>query len=151
VYSRSSLLLNSTNIIWKLTLTICHGLYGIIAGFAIKTAIESTVSGVIDKITMTVEDTASTQLSHIIMSLEQNTYEVLMFVVFLATAIPFYHGAMIFLSKESHQKPERARGMMLHFGCLFIQAIIFLTVSLVLQTFVLVVILLILLMIIDSF
>ncbi len=26
VYSRSSLLLNSTNIIWKLTLTICHGL-----------------------------------------------------------------------------------------------------------------------------
>ncbi len=78
------------------------------------------------------------------MNLGQSTYEITMFLVFLVTAIPFYHCAMVFLSKESHQEPEPAKEMILHFGCLFIQAMIFLTISLVLQTLVLVVMLFIL-------
>lgn len=134
----------------QVTVYISAGLYGIIAGFAIKNAIESTVMGIINQITLTFEDTSSTKLSQILLGLELGTYEVSMFFVFLATAIPFYHGAMIFLSKESHQKPEHIKGMILHFGFLFIQAMIFLTISLVLHFFILVISLLILLMIIDS-
>ena len=134
----------------QITVYISAGLYGIIAGFAIKNAIESTIEGIIDPITLSLVDTSSTKLSQIFTGLVQNPYEISMFFVFILTAIPFYHGAMIFLSKESREKPEPAKGMILHFGCLFIQAIIFLSISLVLQFFILVILLLILLMIVDS-
>ncbi len=42
------------------TTPIFAGLYGIIAGFAIKNAIESTISDIIDKITPSMGDTVST-------------------------------------------------------------------------------------------
>jgi len=134
----------------QVTVYISAGLYGIIAGFAIKNVIESTITGIIGEVTQSFEDTTSAEFSQILLSLQQNPYEILMLAVFLATAIPFYHGAMIFLSEKSHKKPETPSGMISHFGCLFIQAIIFLTISIVLQNFVLVVFLLIILMIVDS-
>lgn len=134
----------------QITVYISAGLYGIIAGFAIKNAIEITIMGTLNQIIHTLEDTASIKLSQFFIGLGQGTYEISMFFAFLATAIPFYHGAMIFLSKESHQEPEASKAIALHFGCLFIQAIIFLSISLVLQYFLLVILLLILLMIIDS-
>ena len=134
----------------QVTVYISAGLYGIIAGFAIKNVIESTIKGIIGEVTKSFEDTASAEFSQILLSLQQSPYEILMLTVFLATAIPFYHGAMIFLSEKSHKKPETPIGMISHFGSLFIQAIIFLTISIVLQNFVLVVFSLIILMIVDS-
>lgn len=134
----------------QVTVYISAGLYGIIAGFAIKNVIESTITGIIDEVSLPIEDTVSTKFSQILLSLQQSPYEISMLFVFLATAIPFYHGAMIFLSEKSHKKPETPGGMINHFGCLFIQAIIFLAISIVLQNFVLVVFLLIILMIVDS-
>ena len=134
----------------QVTVYISAGLYGIIAGFAIKNVVESTIKGIIGEVTQSFEDTTSEQFSQILLSLQQSPYEILMLTVFLATAIPFYHGAMIFLSEKSHKKPETPSGMISHFGSLFIQAIIFLTISIVLQNFVLVVFLLIILMIVDS-
>ena len=134
----------------QLPVYISAGLYGIIAGFAIKNAVEHTISGIVGRMTLSYEDTVSTTFSHIISNLLQSPYEISLFFVFLLTAIPFYHGAMIFLSEASHKKPQTPKGIIIHFGCLFIQAIIFLSISFVLPNYLLVIFLFIILMIFDS-
>jgi len=79
----------------QVTVYIFAGLYGIIAGFAIKNAIGSTITDIIDKIALTNGDSVSTQFSQIITNLGQSNYEITMFLVFLVTAIPFYHCAIV--------------------------------------------------------
>ncbi len=134
----------------QLPVYISAGLYAIIAGFAIKNATEHTILGIVSKMTLSIEDTGSTTFSHIFSHLLQSPYEISLFFVFLLSAIPFYHGSMIFLSEASHKKPQTPIGIIIHFGCLFIQAIIFLSISFVLPNYLLVIFLFLLLMIVDS-
>lgn len=129
-------------------MTVNAALYGVIAGFAITT----TMRFVFDKIQGGIGfDISVASLQQIFDSIFTNPNSVLMGFVFLATAIPFYHGSMIFLSDKSKTiEIESARGRALHFTVLFFQAIIFLSTSFALESFKLVIALFVFLMIVDS-
>jgi hypothetical protein len=136
-------------------IAVTSALYAVIAGFAIKNALSNTFDGIIHQIqnhfpssTYPIEGAS---FSVIINSLSNSQYEIWMGVVFLTTAIPFYHGAMIFLSDKSGIKRLTTyKDVVIHFIPLFVQSIIFLALSLSLQSLMFSVMMLILLAIVDS-
>src|SRR3989442_89027 len=130
-----------------LLVSVSGALYAVIAGFAIKNATEFVLNHFIDSKLML--DSSKDYFMRIFDAL-WITPEAKMGIIFLIMAIPFYHGAMIFLSDKSRKEDEGAKGLTWHFGILFIQAIIFLSVSFALKSFEFVVVLLIFLMLIDS-
>lgn len=126
-------------------------LYAIIAGFAITTAITFAFKGFgkdIEIFPLFITFELVNLLIDETMNLSDQFW---MLTIFLATAIPFYHGAMRFLTRRSDIiSQEKLPGQIIHFVGLFTQAIIFLGISLVLTSLPAVITLIILLLIVDS-
>ena len=135
-------------------IAVTSALYAVIGGFAIKTALGNTFDGIIHQIQNHFPPNSPIEGASypIIMdSLSKSQYEIWMGVVFLITAIPFYHGAMIFLSDKSGIKRlTTPKEVLIHFIPLFGQSIIFLAISMSIQSFMFSVMMLILLAIVDS-
>lgn len=135
-----------------LFLTVSGTLYAVIAGFAIISMLEFSFTGIIAELKIeTGDNLATATISSILLAIQNSYYEIFMGLAFLATAIPFYHGAMLFLSDKSRiLLEEDTKKLSRHFFTLFTQAIIFLGISLVLDSFVFVIVLLLALMFVDS-
>lgn len=135
-------------------IAVTSALYAVIGGFAIKTALGNTFDGIINQIQNHFPQHSPIEgasFAIIMDSLSKSQYEIWMGVVFLVTAIPFYHGAMIFLSDKSGIKRlTTPKEVLIHFIPLFGQSIIFLALSMSLQSFMFSVMMLILLAIVDS-
>lgn len=134
-----------------LLMTVNAALYAVIAGFAIT----NTMRFIFDKITKNItelsQNISAASLTQIFDAINRSQNEILVSGVFLATAIPFYHGAMVFLSDKSKTvEKESAKGFALHFSILFLQSIIFLAASFSLESSKFVVMLLLSLMTVDS-
>lgn len=135
-----------------LFLSISATLYAVIAGFAIIIMLRFAFEGIIDDLkVITNYNIVNATHSSISLAIERSWYEIIISGAFLATVIPFYHGAMLFLSDKSHiLQEEESHKLARHFFALFIQSIIFLGVALSLGSFIFVIILFIALMFVDT-
>lgn len=126
-------------------------LYAIIAGFAITTAITFAFGGFGKDIEIFPLFITFGLVNELIDETIRLSDQFWMTIIFLATAIPFYHGAMKFLTRRPDIiSQEKIPGQIIHFVGLFTQAIIFLGISLVLSSLSAVIALIILLLIVDS-
>lgn len=126
-------------------------LYAIIAGFAITKAITFAFDGFGKDIEIFPLFITFELVNVLIGETIRLSDQFWMTIIFLATAIPFYHGAMRFLTRRSDIiSHEKLQGQVIHFVGLFTQAIIFLGISLVLTSLPAVITLIILLLIVDS-
>lgn len=126
-------------------------LYAVIAGFAITTAITFAFFKFGEDIEIFPLFITFELVNLLIVETMNLSDQFLMMIIFLATAIPFYHGAMRFLTRRSNIiSQENLYGQIIHFVGLFSQAIIFLGISLVLTSLPAVITLIILLLIVDS-
>lgn len=133
-----------------LLMNVNVALYAIIAGFAITNSMRFIFDEVKKELPQTVNH-SSTSYSVIFEAMYHSQYEIVISAIFLLTAIPFYHGAMVFLSDKSRTiEKENSKSLTIHFLVLFTQSIIFLAVSYTLVSIKLVVALFVGLMIIDS-
>lgn len=134
---------------FPLIVTVNAAIYAVIAGFAIKTTLENVFHPINVEIGTT-ESIAS--LQEILSAILIHEFQISVGVGLLITSIPFYHGAMIFLSEKSKVvlSNSSTKPMILHFSMLFLQAIIFLASALVVEHFKFVIAGLIALMVIDS-
>lgn len=135
-------------------LVIASALYAVIAGLALKDVFENIFyKKLMVEISNSLNNTsiADASLSVIYAATMKIQYDILMMVAFVTTAIPFYHGAAIFLSEHTKFDPEHKKLLFVNFGFLFAQSIILLGFALSLGSFLLSIGMLILLMTLSSF
>ena len=130
---------------------VSTALYGIIAGFAITNAITHAFTGFGSEIQIFPLFITFELIEKFIDETIRLSDQFAITMVFLATSIPFYHGAMRYLIRYPDIiSSEGRRGQIIHFGGLFTQAIIFLGIALVLSSLSAVITLIIILLIVDS-
>ncbi len=135
----------------QFSITVFTGLYAVMGALAITKTVEFTFTKIISSLNP--ELVSQTLLSQEIIwnAIQINYSNIILTIIFLVTAIPFYHGAMSYLSnrlEQDKQKPSHETAF--HFSVLFFQAIIFLGIAFSLESITFVVTLLIGLMILDS-
>ncbi len=134
---------------------VASSLYAVIAGLALKTVFDSTftkkimmeVSVVLNQ---TSEHAANASLHTLLVAIQNSQYHVLMMFSFIVTAVPFYHGAMIFLSEHVKLDNKSNSPLFYNFGFLFLQSIVLLGLAFSLESFLLSIGMLVLLMVISS-
>ncbi|AJZ75118.2 hypothetical protein SU86_000500 [Candidatus Nitrosotenuis cloacae] len=138
----------------NLIAVVSASLYGVIAGFSIKTSLDKTFEQVIGRLNdlhAASGHITETSFRTLLLAITDTHYEIFMAIAFISTAIPFYHGAMIFLSEKSKMGAiSNLRQLGYHFGFLFLQSIILLGISLSLESFLFSIVMFVLLMLVDS-
>lgn len=136
----------------ELMISVSATLYAVLAGLSLVITIEFVFQSIIDDLNsldMSILLLSHETLQNIIFS---NSIEILIAVGFLSTAIPFYHGAMVYLSDKSRNiEIETDGGLIFHFSVLFIEAILLIGIASSLSSLTMVVTLLILLQVFDAF
>ncbi len=135
-----------------LMISVSAALYAVLAGFAVVTALNYTFTRLVESLRELESDISLISIETMNEAISNNVNELIMAGVFLSTAVPFYHGAMVYLSDKSRNVDiETKGGLAFHFFILFIQAVLLLGIANSLESITFVITLLIALMVIDSF
>ncbi len=135
-----------------LMISVSASLYAVLAGLSLVITTEFVFGSIIDKL-------ESLEIDMFLISHEtfhdivfSNSNEILIAIAFLSTAIPFYHGAMVYISDKSRNiEIESNKGLVFHFSVLFIESILLIGIASSLASLTIVITLLILLQVVDSF
>lgn len=131
--------------------TVTSALYAIIGGFAITEALKHAFLGFGAELEFTSLIISFETLIPVYSELVRLKSQFLIVLVFLVIAIPFYHGAMMYLVRTRElMASESKKGQLFHFGFLFTQAIIFLGIGISLGSLPTLIFLISFLMVIDS-
>lgn len=134
----------------RIFISVTTALYAIIAGFAITEAVRYAFTdfGVQYNFPILISIEIMDLLLKEVIKLKD---QFIITGIFLVTAIPFYHGAMMYLTnKGGIVASEKKIGQIIHFAGLFSQSIIFLGISVSLTSSPSVISLIALLLIVDS-
>ena len=122
-----------------LILTVASTLYGFIAALAIKSVFDNAITkSVIVEIGSSLNKTSGASFQSVLAATSNNQYIIFMMISFMVTAVPFYHGAMLFLSKKMTRDDQNYNlTLFVTFGFLFLESIIFLIFSLSMASYML--------------
>jgi len=131
--------------------TVTSALYAVIGGFAVTKAVGYPFGYFGDGLEVTNLEVTLDTLIPLLDELVRLKDKFLIMGVFLVTAIPFYHGAMMYLIRTpTIIVTESKQGQLFHFGFLFTQSMIFLGIALSLDSFPSILLLIGFLMVVDS-